>query len=106
MTKNKVTINIRNQQYTVISEETPEDIKLLADVVDTKLGEIMGSGSRISLTEALVLVSLDLANGMKKSADIISKYKSEMAGYLEDVEKATIERDKYKRELDKIKGKQ
>ncbi len=106
MEKNKVTINIRNQQYTVISEESPEDIKLLADVVDTKLSEIMGASSRISLTEALVLVSLDLANGMKKSADIVSKYKSEMSGYLEDVEKVTIERDKYKRELDKIKGKQ
>ena len=106
MEKNKVTINIRNQQYTIISEETPEDIKLLAEVVDTKLGEIMDSGARISLTEALVLVSLDLANGMKKSADIVTKYKSEMSGYLEDVEKATIERDKYKRELDKIKGKQ
>ena len=104
MEKNKVNITIRNQQYTVISDETPDDIMLLSEVVDKKLSEIM-TGSRISLTEALVLVSLDLANGMKKSADIISKYKSEMAGYLEDVEKATIERDKYKRELDKIKGK-
>ena len=105
MEKNKVSITIRNQQYTVISEESPEDIKLLSEVVDKKLSEIMGAGGRISLTEALLLVSLDLANGMKKSADIISKYKSEMAGYLEDVEKATIERDKYKRELDKIKAK-
>ena len=105
MEKNKVNITIRNQQYTIVSEESPEDIKLLSEVVDKKLGEIMGAGGRISLTEALVLVSLDLANGMKKSADIVSKYKSEMAGYLEDVEKATIEIDKYKRELDKIKGK-
>ena len=84
MEKNKVTITIRNQQYTVVSEESPQDIKLLSEVVDKKLGEIMGTGGRISLTEALVLVSLDLANGMKKSADIVSKYK---------------------RELDKIKGK-
>lgn len=105
MEKNKVSITIRNQQYTVISDESPEDIKLLSEVVDKKLSEIMGAGSRISLTEALVLVSLDLANGMKKSADIVSKYKNEMAGYLEDVEKVTIERDKLKRELDKIKGK-
>ena len=104
MEKNKVNITIRNQQYTVISDETPDDIRLLSEVVDKKLAEIMG-GSRISLTEALVLVSLDLANGMKKSADIVSKYKNEMAGYLEDVEKVTIERDKLKRELDKIKGK-
>ena len=104
MEKNKVNITIRNQQYTVISDETPDDIMLLSEVVDKKLSEIM-TGSRISLTEALVLVSLDLANGMKKSADIVSKYKNEMAGYLEDVEKVTIERDKLKRELDKIKGK-
>ena len=104
MEKNKVNITIRNQQYTVISDETPDDIMLLSEVVDKKLSEIM-TGSRISLTEALVLVSLDLANGMKKSADIVSKYKNEMAGYLEDVEKVTIERDNLKRELDKIKGK-
>lgn len=105
MEKNKVNITIRNQSYTIISDESPADIRLLADVVDKKLGEIMDNGGRTSLIEALVLVSLDLANGMKKSADIVAKYKSEMAGYLEDVEKATIERDKYKRELDKIKGK-
>ncbi len=105
MEKNKVNITIRNQKYTVVSDEAPEDIKLLSDVVDKKLSDLMGPGSRISLTEALVLVSLDLANGMKQSADIVAKYKSEMAGYLEDVEKVTIERDKYKRELDKIKGK-
>ena len=105
MDKNKVDITIRNQTYTVISDETPEDIRLLADVVDTKVNEVMGSSSRISITQALVLVALDLANGMKKSADVVNKFKSEMAGYLEDVEKVTIERDKYKRELDKLKGK-
>ena len=105
MDKNKVDITISNQTYTVISDETPEDIRLLADVVDKKVSEVMGSSSRISITQALVLVALDLANGMKKSADVVNKFKSEMAGYLEDVEKVTIERDKYKRELDKLKSK-
>ena len=104
MEKNKVDITIKNQTYTVISEESPADIKLLAEVVDKKVSEIMGASSKISLTQALVLVSLDLANGMKKSADVVAKYKNDMAGYLEDVEKVTIERDRLKRELDKIKG--
>ena len=105
MEKNKVDITIKNQIYTVISDESPADIRLLADVVDKKVTEIMAASSKISLTQALVLVSLDLANGMKKSADVVAKYKSDMAGYLEDVEKVTIERDRLKRELDKIKGK-
>ena len=105
MEKNKVTISVRNQKYTVMSTEAPEDVKALADVVDAKLSAIMGPGSRLSLTEALVLTALDIANEARQSQELVMKFKREMAGYLEDVEKAAIERDKYKRQLDKLKGK-
>ena len=104
MEKNKVTITISNQKYTVVSSETPEEIKALADSVDKKVSSIISS-SRVSLTEALVLTALDLANEMKEHEKTVEKMRSDMAGYLEDVEKAVIERDKLKRELDKIKGK-
>ncbi len=104
MEKNKVTITISNQKYTVVSNETPEAIKTLADSVDKKVSSIISS-SRVSLTEALVLTALDLANEMKEHEKTVEKMRSDMAGYLEDVEKAVIERDKLKRELDKIKGK-
>ncbi|MBR3767813.1 MAG: cell division protein ZapA [Clostridia bacterium] len=104
MEKNKVTITIRNQKYTVISSEAPDDIKALADKVDKKLSEIMTS-SRLTLAEALVLASLDLANEARINEQTVNKLKSEMAGYLEDAEKAMIERDKLKRELAKIKDK-
>ncbi len=105
MEKNKVEISVGNQKYTIISTETPEEIKALADTVDTKLSALMSPGSRLSLTEALVLVSLDLANEAKEQENTVLKLKGEMADYLEDAEKAMIERDKYKRELDKLKGK-
>ena len=104
MEKNKVTITISNQKYTVVSNETPDEIKALADSVDKKVSSIISS-SRVSLTEALVLTALDLANEMKEHEKTVEKMRSDMAGYLEDVEKAVIERDKLKRELDKIKGK-
>lgn len=105
MEKNKVSITVRNQKYTVISSETPEDIKALGDIVDKKVSSIMAPGSRLSLNEALVLTALDLANEAKEQEKTVMKLRSEMAGYLEDVEKVMIERDKLKRELDKLKGK-
>ena len=105
MEKNKVSITIRNQKYTVISNEAPEDVKALGDIVDKKVSALMGIGSRLSLNEALVLTALDLANESKEHEKAVMKLRSEMAGYLEDVEKVTMERDKLKRELDKLKGK-
>ncbi len=105
MEKNKVEITVSNQKYTIISTEAPEAIKALADTVDKKVRELMKQGSRLSLTEALVLTALDLANENKENEETVKKLKGEMADYLEDAEKAMIERDKYKRELDKLKGK-
>lgn len=105
MEKNKVEITVSNQKYTIISTEAPEAIKALADTVDKKVRELMKQDSRLSLTEALVLTALDLANENKENEETVKKLKGEMADYLEDAEKAMIERDKYKRELDKLKGK-
>ena len=77
----------------------------LATQIDDRLSEIMADG-RLSLTQALVLVSLDLANNVQKQAELTEKYKSEIADYLNDAANAMSERDKYKRELDKLKSKQ
>ncbi len=104
MEKNKVSVTIKNQKYTIISSETPEHIKALAFTVDEKLSSLMAS-SRLTLTEALVLTALDLANEAAEQEKTVTRLKREMAGYLEDVEKAAMERDKYKRELDKLKAK-
>lgn len=104
MEKSKVSITISNQKYTVVSDESPEDVKALAKVIDKKTSEIM-KHSGVSLTEALILTSLELANISKESEKIVTKFKNEMASYLEDVEKVTIERDKLQRELDKLKKK-
>lgn len=103
--KNRVEINVGNQHYTILSEEPAEKIEALAAQIDERLKEIM-ENSRLSLTQALVLVSLDLANNVQKQAELTEKYKSEIADYLNDAANAMSERDKYKRELDKLKGKQ
>ena len=104
-TKNRVEINIGNQHYTILSDEPAEKIEALAGQINDRLNEMM-QDPRLSLTQALVLVSLDLANNVQKQAELTEKYKSEIADYLNDAANAMSERDKYKRELDKLKSKQ
>ena len=104
-TKNKVEITIGNQHFAILTEEPVEKIEALAAQINDRLSEITADG-RLSMTQALVLVSLDLANNVQKQAELTEKYKSEIADYLEDAAKAMSERDKYKRELDRLKGKQ
>ena len=103
--KNRVEIKIANQSYAILSEEPAEKIEALAGQINERLNEIM-QDSRLSLTQALVLVSLDLANNVHKQAELTEKYKSEIADYLNDAANAMSERDRYKRELERLKGKQ
>lgn len=103
--KNKVEITIGKQTYTILSDEPAEKIEGLAAQIDDRLNEIL-QDSRLSLTQALVLVALDLANSVSQQAELTEKYKSEIADYLNDAANAMSERDKYKRELDRLKGKQ
>ena len=102
--KNKVVINIGNQQYTILSDEPAEKIQGLAAQIDARLKEITES-SNLSQTQALVLVALDLANNVSQQAELTEKYKSEIADYLNDAATAMSERDKYRRELERLKGK-
>ena len=93
-----------NQHYTILSEEPAEKIEGLAAQINDRLSELMADG-RLSLTQALVLVALDLANNVSKQAELTEKYKSEIADYLNDAANAMSERDKYKRELERLKEK-
>ena len=103
MEKSKVEITLRNQTYTIITDDAPEKVLALAKGLNTMLDSLMDSG-KLSLTQALVLCALDLADKAKTYKAQAEKYKNEIADYLEDAERAMTERDRYKRELDKLKA--
>lgn len=104
MEKSKVEITVRNQNYTIISDEPAENIIAIANELNTALDEIMSSG-RITVNQALILACMDYASEAKKQGALAEKYKAEIADYLEDAANAMTERDKYKREIDKLKEK-
>lgn len=102
MEKNKVDITVCNQKYTIISDEPAENILALSAELNTTLEELMSAG-RINVNQALILACLDSASRAKELGKTVEKYKAEISDYLEDAEKAMTERDKYKRELEKLK---
>lgn len=104
MEKSKIEIVIRNQPYTILTDDAPEKVLALANGLNTMLDSIMASG-RVTLNQALVLAALDLADKAKTYKTLAEKYKGEIADYLQDAERAMTERDRYKRENDKLKEK-
>ena len=102
MEKSKVEITIRNQNFTILTDDAPEKVLALAKGLNTMLDGMMSSG-KLSLTQALVLCALDLADKAKTYKTQADKYKNEIADYLEDAERAMTERDRYKRENEKLR---
>ncbi len=104
MEKSKVEITVRNQNYTIVTDDAPEKVLALANGLNKMLDALMESG-KLTLTQALVLAALDLADKAKTYKAQADKYKNEIADYLEDAERAMTERDRFKRENEKLKEK-
>ena len=102
MDKQKVEITIRNQNYMILTDDEPDKVLALARGLNKMLDDLMASG-KISLTQALVLCALDLADKAKTYKTLSDKYKSEIGDYLQDAERAMTERDQYKRENEKLR---
>ncbi len=104
MDKSKVTITIRKQTYTIISDKPAEVIIALANDLNASLDEIMSSG-KVSLTQGLLLAALSYADEAKTQSAEAAKLKTEVGSYLSDAEAAMTERDRLKRENERLKEK-
>ena len=104
MDKKKVEITVRGAAYTILTDGDPAEVLSLAAVLNETLENIMGNG-RVSLNQGLVLAALDFAEKAKRAGNLAEKYKNEIADYLEDAERAMTERDRYKRENEKLREK-
>ena len=102
MEKKKIEITIRNQSYTVITDDAPEKLLALAQGLDEMLENIMTASPRITYNQALVLAALQLAQTAAEQKAVADKLKAEIGDYLQDAERAMTERDRYKRENEKL----
>ncbi|NIK11117.1 cell division protein ZapA [Alkalibacillus sp. S2W] len=64
--KNRITVDIHNRKYTVVGEESPSQIKMVASLVDQKMDEIQFAQPSYDTTQLAVLTALNTMNDYLK----------------------------------------
>ncbi|HAV21453.1 MAG TPA: cell division protein ZapA [Firmicutes bacterium] len=65
--KNRVTVNILGEEYTIRSDADPDHVKELAGLVDERMRSALAMNPRLSRGQAAILVCLSLADDLKKA---------------------------------------
>ena len=101
--KNRVTVTIAGETYTILSEDSPEYIKKAAEMVDQKMQEI-SAGMPVSFLNAAVLAALNLADQAMKAEEAASNMRAQMKSYLEDASRLRSELNEARKEAARNKN--
>ena len=102
--ENRITVSICGTEYTFTAEESPAYMQKVAALVDTKMGEIMGSG-RINRVDAAVLAAANIADELLKEQTASENLRNQLKGYLDEANKAKAEASDLRREIFKLQQK-
>ena len=64
--KNRVTVNIMDEEYTIRADADPEYMKLLAKVVDERVRAALSANPRLARSRAAILACLSFADDLEK----------------------------------------
>lgn len=103
MEKKVHSLTIAGEEYRIVSDESTEYMQALAKELDQKITSVL-RGSRVSVTQAAILVALQYADEAGKNSGNADNLRAQLKSYLEDAAQAKSERDFYKRELERIKA--
>ena len=104
MEKKKVRIVVCSTEYTVITEDSPEYLQSLAAELDKTLRSLVEGSTRISTTQASVLLALHYLDESKKAEQSTDNIRSQLKEYLQDAAKARIEADDTRRENERLRS--
>ena len=97
--KQKYTIRISDVEMNVITEESPETVEGLVNIVDRKMREIEGASKRCSKTEAALLCALDYCSERIKAQRKIKALESKLQIAEATVEELEIENEDLRKQI-------
>jgi len=101
--KNKLTVTIGGQEYTLVAAEDPEYMKKVAEHVDGKVNEML-AGAKVTATDALVLAALNMADEYFKGREAEEKLRAQLKQYVEEATDLKLELSKAKQEIFKLQN--
>lgn len=102
--KNRVTVTIADQQYTLIADQDAAAVERIAAHVDTRVKEVM-NGSHLSLADGAVLAAMNIAEEYFKEQEASENLRRQLKEYLEDTAKVKQELSEAKREIFRLQNK-
>ena len=64
--KNRITVDIYNQQYTIVGEESASHVRLVASLVDQTMREIKETNDHLDISKLAVLTAVNTMNDYLK----------------------------------------
>ncbi len=101
--KNEVRFTVCGIEYNILTDESVEYTKALAEQIDEKMSYYLNGNPFVNRNRAAVLALLDFVDQLYKAKEDCASVRSQLNEYLEDATKAKSERDYYKRELERYK---
>ena len=101
--KNRVTVTIAGQEYTLVATEDKGYVEKVAGHVDAKIQEVL-DGARVSLVDAAVLGAVNVADEYFKEVEASENLRRQLKEYLEEATKLKMELSEAKREIFKLQN--
>lgn len=101
--KNRVTVTIAGQEYTLVATEEEGYVEKVAQHVDAQMKQVL-DGARVSLVDGAVLTAVNIADEYFKEVEASENLRRQLKEYLEEATKMKLELSEAKREIFKLQN--
>ena len=101
--KNKITVSIAGQEYTMVAAEGEDYVRRVAAHVDSQMREVLSQG-RLSQADGAVQAAMNIADQYFKGQEAAENLRRQIKEYLEEATKLKMELSEAKREIFKLQN--
>ncbi|MPM74415.1 Cell division protein ZapA [bioreactor metagenome] len=102
--KNRITVNVAGQEYTLVAAEDDSYIRRVAAHVDAQVRQVM-DGGKISIADSAMLAALNIADQYFKEVEAAENLRRQLKEYLDDSARIKLELSEAKREIFRLQNK-
>ena len=98
----KIRLLIAGEEYNLSTDDDLDYVASLGAELDKRISALMGSNTRISVTQAAIVTALEFADEAKKCEITAENLRTQIQEYLEDAARARTDAEITKRELERV----
>ena len=96
--KNRVTVTIAGQEYTLVASEEAQYMQKVAAHVDAQVRQVV-EGSKVSLADGALLAAVNIADEYFKEVEAAENLRRQLKTYLDEASRAKNEAAELRRKL-------